>query len=1016
MKPLVLQMQAFGPFAHRQVIDFSELGAKTFFLIHGPTGSGKTSILDGMCFALFGDSSGGEREGRQMRSHHAEPSVTTEVSFDFALGADRYRVQRVPEHQRKALRGDGLVKQNQQAELWRVQGTGHERTEQPLASGWSKVTVQVVQLLGFESRQFRQVIMLPQGRFFEFLKSSSQDREKILQVLFGTELYKRIEESLKRAADEVYTRAKDVRTRRQALLEQAGAATEEELADRETQQREALRARGDEERSATEAAVAAEAVLTAARVLDLQFAEAGAADQALTALAGQESQSLQKRQQLQAARKAAVLRPLEAAWLQVKEALAREDARKDLREGEFAAARKAEADAALALAAARERAPEQARLQARISELEALRPSITALDRCEGEYAAAQALHAKALGAETQARGARANAVAALEQLQQDIEALAAPASEAAGERMRVQQLQEQHQRAQELARVGQQLAIAEASTQVRRSELAKTEIRREQAAARRREVFQQWMAGQAARISHALRNGESCPVCGSQEHPRPAHAGDQTVSDEVLEASEQQQELADAAYRAAQAAVGQAEQQLASLRGMAEALRSSGDPLAPEELEAQLKGAQQSLAKAEKAAEDLAQRRRRLAAARQAVADSETKLQATQSALLDANNTLQQRAGQREELKRAVPSDLAKLPLLEQAIAQAARQRDQLQAALQSAEALATQTAQNVVRTRALFEESTASCQQLSETLALQEENLQEQLRAAAFPDLQAYRLAKLDDAAMEALDAHIRRFDQELAAARERVERARAQVRNQQRPDLAARTTDHEAAQARRLAASNAVRDALAALEHTSGFVASLSQIAQEFRQLDERHAVLRSVSDLATGNNAHRMSFQRYVLATLLEEVLAATTLRLRVMSRGRYEIRRRVEATDARSAGGLDLEVFDHYTGSTRAVSTLSGGESFLASLALALGLSDVVQSYAGGTRLDAIFVDEGFGTLDPEALDFAIRTLKDLQQAGRMVGIISHVAELKEWIDARLELKPTQAGSRAAFVV
>jgi exonuclease SbcC len=154
---------------------------------------------------------------------------------------------------------------------------------------------------------------------------------------------------------------------------------------------------------------------------------------------------------------------------------------------------------------------------------------------------------------------------------------------------------------------------------------------------------------------------------------------------------------------------------------------------------------------------------------------------------------------------------------------------------------------------------------------------------------------------------------------------------------------------------------------------------------------------------------------VLATLLEEVLAATTLRLQVMSRGRYEMRRRRGPVDQRAAAGLDLEVFDHYIGTTRAVETLSGGESFLASLALALGLSDVVQSYAGGIRLDAIFVDEGFGTLDPESLDFAIRALKDLQEAGRMVGIISHVAELKEWIDARLELKATPRGSVAQFV-
>ena len=157
MKPMLLELQAFGPFAHRQAIDFRELGTKTFFLIHGPTGAGKTSILDGICFALFGDSSGGERDSRQMRSHHADSDTLTEVSFSFALGALTYRVRRVPEQMRKARRGGGETKQLQIAELCRLDAIEGVEVERPLASGWSKVTEVVVDLLGFESEQFRQV-------------------------------------------------------------------------------------------------------------------------------------------------------------------------------------------------------------------------------------------------------------------------------------------------------------------------------------------------------------------------------------------------------------------------------------------------------------------------------------------------------------------------------------------------------------------------------------------------------------------------------------------------------------------------------------------------------------------------------------------------------------------------------------------------------------------------------------------------------------------------------------------
>jgi exonuclease SbcC len=170
------------------------------------------------------------------------------------------------------------------------------------------------------------------------------------------------------------------------------------------------------------------------------------------------------------------------------------------------------------------------------------------------------------------------------------------------------------------------------------------------------------------------------------------------------------------------------------------------------------------------------------------------------------------------------------------------------------------------------------------------------------------------------------------------------------------------------------------------------------------------------VANGGNPMGLTLQRFVLGALFDDVARAATSRLRIMSRGRYALQRTMERARANAAGGLELEVFDEYTGVSRPVATLSGGESFLASLALALGLADVVQAHSGGVFLETIFVDEGFGTLDPEALDEALKALLDLQGAGRLVGIISHVPELKERIDARLEVLPADRGSTARFIV
>ena len=261
---------------------------------------------------------------------------------------------------------------------------------------------------------------------------------------------------------------------------------------------------------------------------------------------------------------------------------------------------------------------------------------------------------------------------------------------------------------------------------------------------------------------------------------------------------------------------------------------------------------------------------------------------------------------------------------------------------------------------------------------------------------------------------------FRRQLHAARERLARAAGEAAGIAEPDLA-------------VAEANCAELALAAKKAMENRISLGNRIDQMRRQLDDldklackmqeveaEHAVIARVSDVANGRG-HRnrlgMTFERFVLASMLDQVTEAATRRLQVMSRGRYALRRTMDRLTSRSAAGLGLEVFDAYTGRERSVTTLSGGEGFMASLSLALGLADVVQSYAGGIRLDTIFVDEGFGTLDPESLDLAIDTLVELQrEGGRLVGVISHVPELVERIDARLEISMTDRGSKSRFVV
>lgn len=1014
MKPLYLKLQAFGPFAATETIDFTRLGEQAFFLIHGPTGAGKTTLLDAICFALYGDTSGGERSAQDMRSANADPALRTEVTLEFGLGAMHYRVTRSPTQDRPSQRAaGGFVKEAAKAQLdVMLEGAWKSHASQP-----GRVSDAVRDLLGFDSAQFRQVIVLPQGRFRELLTADSRARQNILERLFHTELYRRVEEQLKEQAASIRREAEEISLRRKTLLEQHQLPSIEAMADRIGALQETLVELVRREDVARAASEAAQASLRKGELEHTQIRAWREAEGSHAVLAARVPAVDADRARLQAARRAALVTPA-VQYLQA----ARQDqasARAAQAQAETSAARAAQTaeTAARALRAELSRHDTRAATQRTVTRLEHLLPHARKLGVLRNAVAQAGTALAMAQSACGKKIDAFQAAATALKTLEADSEQARLGGAGLQALQLRLEQARE---RAARIARCRQidaeltPLRAALVSCEGRRREAVEL---RDAARVAMRQAEVDWRHGQAARLAGGLKRGESCPVCGGKDHPALAQQVLALVSDDDLDAARLGLQRAEDALAEAGASHQQAEAKVAQWQArLADLAEAAGDvsEAGAQALDAEIAALAQAAAQAELAGKRADALAAQVAQARTACEAAEASAQAADTAARAATQEHARLDGEWRAASEQVPEESRDPDAITAALEAARREAGALEAALQAAQGAERDAVALQAATAAALASARDNVNQADARAAEREATLATAMQVAAFESHDAYLAACLPADETATLDDAIRAFDVELARAAEWHARTAAIAQALQAPDMPALLATRDDTAVKLETAIRERSEVAAARDTLLQCKGQVESLAAEGREVETRYAVLGRLSEVANGNNPRRMTFQRFVLATLLDEVLEAASLRLLRMSRGRYALQRVREQGDQRMAGGLDLEVFDHDTGATRPANTLSGGEGFLASLSLALGLADVVQSRAGGIQLDTLFVDEGFGTLDPESLDFAIRTLLDLQQAGRLVGIISHVAELRERIDVRLEVRPGVSGSQAVL--
>ena len=906
MRPIRIEMSAFGPYAGKQIVEMDRLGTSGIYLITGDTGAGKTTIFDAIVFALYGTASSDRRSGDMLRSRYAEPDTPTEVKLVFAYRNKEYEIRRNPTYQRPKLRGEGMTQENASAELRLPGGEILTRT--------GEVDEKIREILGMTRDQFMQIAMIAQGDFLKLLLAKTEERRKIFSSIFRTGRYARLEDRLKQEARQARKTYDDVV--REIGFEQERARLPEGT-DRSGMRDEAFR---DEAGIRLEEGEKKQELLR--RELDTLAARI---------LAAEEQEKRKK--------------TLEETRKQWETFQAEAEQRKQERE------------------AAQEREPEAKEKEARLhveqdrlqqyDRLEELKQQKT-----EGEKKR-DSDEAKRKKLEED-RKALAQQILDCRQKSKEKEALAGKAAALSAEKERLRSQGAEYKELKTLLE-----AYEEASEKWSRAAATYQAacVKEQEFGESYRRQHRAFLDDQAGILAEELAENRPCPVCGSLHHPAPAVKTDDAPTREAVEQSQK-------FWEESKTAMEEAGRMAAALRGT----RDSG----LQHMEEKAKGLNmptEPAALKETLMEEQKRFRSKWKEVTEALAASEAAAEA--KVVLEENlETLQNRQDAAEEACRKLEVESARLQ-----------------------EQIANLTKNYADLKETLPYPDRESAQKAASLLDREIREIREAVKSAEENEKAAARRIQEAEGRMSELQKQIREGE-----SAESMTSAELQKNQKQKKDEQLRLQEE------------AKEDNLI-WETNSAAAGRIRKLNGEREQAARKYSLLQNLADTANGNlsGKQRIQLETYVQQQLFDRILVRANTRFRVMSGGQYDLVRRKEYQKNQQSG-LDLDVVDHYNGTTRSVSTLSGGESFMASLSLALGLSDEIQESAGGVQLDALFVDEGFGSLDEETLDQAMKAIQALaEDGGRIVGIISHVTELQNRIDRQLLVRKMKSGGSTAAI-
>ena len=1024
MRPVQLVMSAFGPFKDRVVIDFSQFNQASLFLLTGPTGSGKTTIFDAISYALYGSASGQVRDASNLKSDYADGSQLCYVSLTFTLGEKTVQVYRQPKQTGPGKTKDG-VQLNAEFSL-KVDGQVWE-------TKISEAKDAMENLLGLTADQFKQIVMLPQGEFRKLLTASSKDKEAIFRNIFKTDIFQIFEKLL---SDRYKSYEADLDNSQTKLAQVVDAI---QVADWDKNPKLSQAVKEKDYTGMMEGL---------SQEIDRDQAQVGALDQAIKKLEGdlnRLNKYIENRQELD--RLILQKKDLNQAQDQIKafqKSLDQADQAKNLQEVDQKRAKtqdnlsqnqqaKEKLDSKLA-GLEKEAQQVQNQIQAHQEKLAAI-PKMEAnrqqLEKEKGlwqdlsqRFEALEALKVNQAQARDQEKDKQEKlkaSQAAKTELDQKLTQLPkwrTELKEVEAKKIRLDQAGQDADRKEK--------DLTNALAESKKIEASKEEVKAKEEAYNQADqayvkLGQAYFANQAALLADQLEEDQPCPVCGSTHHPAPAHFDQGEVTKAALDKSEE-------AKNQAQSALTQAESNLNHLQeSLTKILKPYQVPQSDlEEAHHQAHKDRKKLKQeAEKAADQIADLNQSLAqeeAWRKQVETLLKEAEILQADLQEIKTNLDRDQAEQVKLKEEVENLQDQLTQesksqVEERIQTITTEIEGIRKKEKDLEAHQVQVNQDLTQKQTSLDYTKNRIEELEEEFQEYSQEFNDLVAKSEMgTDYQAYLVSDKEmDRRKNVIDQH-KQAQIEVTSALKTVKGKLPPAEDQLSLEEAKAQEEDLGRQKVELQGQ---RDQVnVRKEANKTHLADIQKYYQEQADLYKTASLYGDLSDLAGGKSSetNRISFERYVLGVYFDEILQAANQRLDQMTSGRFNLERQRDNFKGSGGKGLDLEVFDQFTGKKRPVSSLSGGEMFKASLSLALGLSDVIQGQLGGVQVDTLFVDEGFGTLDPDSLDQAVQVLMELNQTGRLVGIISHVEELKARISSKIVLKRQQTGSQVEIEV